>query len=391
MVENYSARMWDAEFQTHEQRAKERTAKEGKHQVSQEEFKRSTYERLLEDYRQWQRSVKELPLEKKYDGAVEQAQSLPKAITSQEVSDFCAGEEVQEQRDLGLFVSALVNNLHQDDKMIILNLRRVQLLEPIGVVIYSQNLLDYFGFRLTKTVGIIGDLGDNPAYMMEGGHLVVRGNCRGTVGPYMKSGRVTVSGTIRDVGAIRYGGKITCGSNLRNYHQFETIDDVRRLLRGKEHRLLAEIHEQIEAGKPVSLDDRLREMLCSSIMKTLSNYNIGIYDAEINQNQREIVKLNIEMAELPRHFRRGANITRAMTVGSLPILIPITFYHPWSAVITGPLYVKGAYGIESRISRKEADLEQQLILRGSRIRDLRLSIEDLKRAKRHDIKFKEGN
>ena len=70
MVENYSARMWDAEFQTHEQRAKERTAKEGKHQVSQEEFKRSTYERLLEDYRQWQRSVKELPLEKKYDGAV---------------------------------------------------------------------------------------------------------------------------------------------------------------------------------------------------------------------------------------------------------------------------------------------------------------------------------
>ena len=391
MVENYSARVWDAEFQTHEQRAKERTAKEGKHEVSQKEFKISAYERLLEEYRQWQMSVKELPLEKKYDGAVEQAQSLPRAITAREISDFCAGEEVQEQRDLGLFVSALVNNLQQNDRMIILNLRRVQLLEPIGAVICSQNLLDYFGFKLTKTVGVIGDLGDNTAYMMEGGHLVVRGNCRGAVGPYMKNGRITVSGTIRDVGAIRYGGKITYGSNLRDYHQFETIDNVRRLLRGEDNRHLAEIYRQIEAGKPVSLDDKLKERLCSAIINTLSNYNMGIYDAEINQNQRVIVKLNIEMAELPRHFRRGANITRAMTIGSLPILIPITFYYPLSAIITGPLYAKGAYEIESRTSKKKEDLKLELYSRATKIRDLRLSIEDLKRAKRHDIKFKEGN
>src|SRR3989338_3836014 len=106
--------------------------------------------------------------------------------------------EFQEEKDFfskaGLFLSALINN--GKDASYTITTRHLE--KPIK----------YLGFRNTKNITIIGDVGADAAYKMESGVMVINGNTGGGTGYEMQGGSLEINGNA----GMRLGTKMKDGT-----------------------------------------------------------------------------------------------------------------------------------------------------------------------------------
>lgn len=103
----------------------------------------------------------------------------------------------------GVFLSALINNC--DDTEFVVHTEHLS---------HSPNAL---GFRNTKNITVIGDVGGSLGNSMQGGTIRVKGNAASGVGWEMISGEIVVEGNADDnIGWCMLGGKIVINGNARS-------------------------------------------------------------------------------------------------------------------------------------------------------------------------------
>lgn len=123
----------------------------------------------------------------------------------------------EDQDGLGMFISALVNNSKEQDFTIAL----------------PHLIVGHIGYKNSKNLTIIGDVGpragrgmqsgnltirgnanDNVGDVMLGGHLIVFGNARNHIADGMKGGNLTITGSVAmGAGSNMHGGMLTIGKN----------------------------------------------------------------------------------------------------------------------------------------------------------------------------------
>jgi len=101
---------------------------------------------------------------------------------------------------MGPFLSVLINNGRDSD-----------------YVIHTGHLtkeLHYLGYENTKSITVIGNVGDYLGYVMKGGSITVNGNAASEVGCQMEGGTITVNGNAwQHLGAGMGGGSIIVRGN----------------------------------------------------------------------------------------------------------------------------------------------------------------------------------
>ncbi|MBI2658694.1 hypothetical protein HYX05_01150 [Candidatus Woesearchaeota archaeon] len=234
--------------------------------VTQEEHKRYVQDRMFEIVNSLVSSHSQTP-DGEHQKVVDKIRQLSVAYEPEDISVL--GTRLSPYVYNGLFLSALIQNLNPS-------------IRTTTIDVTKMPELHYFGYKLNRNVVVKGNLGDRTAERMESGMLIVDGNCKGIVGPFMKGGVVDVKGTIRDVGAVRYGGTITFKSNLRNYYSFVSIEDVRKTLEHEQQYPLGQVASQIRSGSPVSLHTEFKRMLHPKLVQLICEYNIGIYQRELS-------------------------------------------------------------------------------------------------------------
>lgn len=132
--------------------------------------------------------------------------------------------------DMGLFISALVNNCKESDVTICtrdfeyyipfigyMNSKNLNVIGPIGH--------KCFQYMLNSKVVINGDVDDGLGYRMCNGEIIVNGNCTDCVGQLMEDGCIIVKGNAdNDVGYNMSGGSIIVEGNCE--------DDLAHFMKG---------------------------------------------------------------------------------------------------------------------------------------------------------------
>ncbi|MBI2546071.1 hypothetical protein HYV81_02730 [Candidatus Woesearchaeota archaeon] len=226
-------------------------------------------------------------IERQYQRAVSAVKELTVVPQAQDISDFCARNVALRPRILGIFASALVNAVRE-------------LEEPITLEIVKGVSLDYFGYRLNRKVTVKGSLGDNTAYMMEDGKLVVEGDCKGVVGPFMRGGTINVRGTIRDVGAVRHGGTITSSRNLQDYYKFSNTHDLLRVI--VEANVFQDVAAAIRQGGTIPLESEMKRALHPQLVTLACNNNLQIYERERSSYRSGLADFERQYNELLRQW-----------------------------------------------------------------------------------------
>jgi formylmethanofuran dehydrogenase subunit C len=131
-------------------------------------------------------------------------------------------QEPRFSKKAGLFLSAAINNGSEGRYTVY-----------AGALVKS---FDCFGYRNSKDIAVIGDLGRMSAGGMErgsivihgkageslgycnnrmrGGTIVVKGDTGGVVGYYMEGGEIIIDGDAKDCGQSMSGGRITIGGDV---------------------------------------------------------------------------------------------------------------------------------------------------------------------------------
>ena len=254
-----------------------------KKKVTEEMHRQYIQDRLFDSHQEFEKS-KPVTLELKYEKALSQMRQLSVVYVGIDISALCARQEHKNQSgDLGIFVSGLVNSLPDSA-------------EPIKLDLKKAPLLNYFGYKFRKKVVVDGNLGDNTAYMMESGELRVDGNCKGVVGPFMKGGSVIFTGSIRDVGAVRYGGTIRANRNLIDYYNFQNIYDLLRVI--VEANVFQEVAAAIRQGGAIPLEREMKRVLHPQLVAIAGNHNLQLYERERSPIKSALADAEREYNEL---------------------------------------------------------------------------------------------
>ncbi|MBI1934858.1 hypothetical protein HYS31_00305 [Candidatus Woesearchaeota archaeon] len=285
------------EFKKRQQEARDKAAKEGKREVTQDDYKRSIQLKLLELYTNWESLYGAFSrgrpstynftsfesIDTKYSKALEALKEFPRQITQEDINLFCAypGVAKLDRRGIGLFLSALLNSIPEKENSTLLE---------IG----NAKLANYFGFSLSRKVSLKGDLGDETALKMASGRLGIDGNCNGVVGMYMgdpeirNMPQISVYGSVQDFGSVRYSGTVHAATNHRSYFNFTSMYDVIICLRQEPFRLFISQAEQAGQGAIVDITQKFQTMLHPKLVEICCDYNIGISNREIERRVKEL-------------------------------------------------------------------------------------------------------
>lgn len=111
----------------------------------------------------------------------------------------------EEGKLFGLFISAAINNVIEEENEVHLDFRNFinpHFISKIG-----------YGFRRGK-MKIVGNIGSIGEYM-RGGEIITIGNIQGPVGNTMYNGKITINGNVRgNVGRFMHGGLISVNGNV---------------------------------------------------------------------------------------------------------------------------------------------------------------------------------
>jgi len=345
-------------------RARERVRRP---RATQEEHERYVRDSLMEAYAEAM-SLSLGTVESFYKASLEGISKLSVAYNPEDVSRLMMWSLYQTTQS-GVFTSALINSLPNQGEPLL-----------IDISASSPNInRDYIGYRLERDLTVIGDLGDHVAEEMQSGTFHVEGNCRGRVGEFMRGGEVDVSGTIGDIGAIRYGGIIIPYKNLMSIYHFETIDGVKRFLgdasRAKEE-IVRRLLDSITRGSLAQYDwhgalwnhfhPKIARLACESV---------------IDAQRRRIEGYKTQITSLEEWFKslskKGIALTAAGVAGDIGIpaaLLPVVgpFFGPVGIAIGAGVAVHTGRKINRMMKEKREE-------RDSRIADLESKIENSRR------------
>jgi formylmethanofuran dehydrogenase subunit C len=106
-------------------------------------------------------------------------------------------------RKAGFFLSGLINHCKEMD--ITINTQKI------------ETLIRTLGYRNSRNITVMGNVGSDLGYKMIGGSILVEGNATGIVGCQMKNGIITIKRNAGDsVGPYMEGGTIIIEGDARN-------------------------------------------------------------------------------------------------------------------------------------------------------------------------------
>jgi len=110
----------------------------------------------------------------------------------------------------GLFISALINSTRGNDFMI--NTQEIQFIESPWWRIAS------LGYKNTKRIKVVGDVGNDLGEKMLKGEIHVLGNAGDTIGNSMRGGKIIVNGNAGDeIGNLMKGGEIRVNGEMGEF------------------------------------------------------------------------------------------------------------------------------------------------------------------------------
>ncbi|MGI0101691.1 MAG: hypothetical protein ACREA7_03740 [Nitrosotalea sp.] len=189
------------------------------------QYSNDTIDNIAKIFREYIVYANSLTSEVSYKSALSKLEKINFALN--DVSIFAGlinSESFSEKANYwtaGLFISAAVNKVMQEDDKVILDFAGLGCTVDCigyrlerGKLAFRGNAGDYVGEAMSGgEITVQGNTGYYVGYDMSGGHIIIQGNTEGHVGTYMSGGVIDIEGKLGSI-AESCRGRVYCRGTL---------------------------------------------------------------------------------------------------------------------------------------------------------------------------------
>lgn len=163
-----------------------------KRRVTQHEHEEYVQTQLFDIFLNWRDLDKETELKEKYNSAVFCLKENVSEISAGEIYNLCdlARGKLESTKELGIFVSAMLNKALKDDKPFVFDSSKYGILDNFGIFLEKGKIV--INGSIGENFVINGSIGENCGFGLNGGQISVSGKADKGYGDNMQRGKLEI-------------------------------------------------------------------------------------------------------------------------------------------------------------------------------------------------------